>query len=133
MIAWQTQHKNKHTLPSSGKAAWMTPHKSAQKRLKNRATKYAANLLQSILDPANPEHLDIDWNKQILWYRDLRVIAFNKSDLLQPSGKPLHEAQYTDPRSQDELPFFLDLTRLSKLTGKEIPALQQSLRDPKPE
>ena len=133
MIAWQTQHKDKHTLPSSGKAAWMTPHKSAQKRLKNRATKYAANLLQSILDPANPEHLDIDWNKQILWYRDLRVIAFNKSDLLQPSGKPLHEAQYTDPRSQDELPFFLDLTRLSKLTGKEIPALQQSLRDPKPE
>lgn len=65
MIAWQTQH----TIPSSGKAAWMTPHKSDQKRLKNRATKYAANLLQPILDPASPEHLDIDWSKQILWYR----------------------------------------------------------------
>lgn len=124
----QAQHKDKHIIPSSGKAAWITPHKSATKRLKNRATKHAATMLESLLDKAT-EPIDIDWNKQILWAHDLRVVAFRKSDLLQNSDEAIHQANYLDPRQQDDIPFFFDLSKLSKLTNKEIPEIQQALRD----
>jgi len=103
VLTWQAQHKDKHLIPSSNTAAWMTPHKSAHKRLKNRATKYAASLLQSILHQTDPDQLDIDWNKQIIWYRDMRVVAFHKSDLLPGPDPANHEVTYTDPRNHDEL------------------------------
>lgn len=128
VLTWHAQHKDKHLIPSSNTAAWMTPHKSAHKRLKNRATKYAASLLQSILHQTNPDQLDIDWNKQIIWYRDMRVVAFHKSDLLPGPDPANHEVTYTDPRNHDELSFLLGLRKLAKVTGEEIPALQQALR-----
>ena len=124
--AWISQHKDKHLIPSSGQPAWLTPHKSAHKRLKNRATKHAASLLESTLSQHSPEQTDIDWNKQILWHKDLRVLAFSKADLLAPTNI-IHEATYTDPRSGDELIFYIDLTRVAKITGKEVPALQAEL------
>lgn len=79
---WINKHEDTHIIPSPGKTAWLTPQKSAHKRLKNRATKHAANILQST---ASPEHLDISWNKQILWYKDLRVVAFSLTDLMAMS------------------------------------------------
>ena len=129
----QTQHKDKHIIPSSGKTAWMTPHKSAHKRLKNRATKYAVNILEPLLDNTGKETLDIDWNKQIIWVRDLRVVAFSKTDLMMPPDNQAHQANYQDPRHQDVLPFFFDLYRLAKATGKEIPELKRVLPGPQPE
>ena len=68
-------------------------------------------------------------HKQIIWCRDMRVVAFQKSDLLLGPDPAHHEVTYTDPRNHDELPFFLHLHRLAKVTGEEIPALQQALRD----
>lgn len=124
----QDQHREKHLLPSSGKAAWMTPHKSAHKRLKNRATRYAGTLVASLLDLPNLDNIDIDWNRQILWYADLRVAAFRKSDLIMDGEPTSHEIVYQDPRSHEELPFHLDLTKLSKASGKEAPALLQAAK-----
>ena len=130
--AWaecQAQHKDKHVIPSSGTVAWLTPHKSPQKRLKNRATKHAANIVESLLDKTHPETVDIDWNKQILWAHDLRVLTFNKPDLLVTSDGDIHQASYLDPRNSDEIPFFIDLCKLAKVTGKEIPNLKQALHE----
>ena len=42
-------------------------------------------------------------------------------------GHVIHEAADTDPRSNDELLFYVDLTRLAKLTGKEVSARQTEL------
>jgi hypothetical protein len=125
----QAQHKDKHVIPSSGKVAWLTPHKSPQKRLKNRATKHAANIVESLLDKTHPETVDIDWNKQILWVHGLRVLTFNKPDLLVTSDGDIHQASYLDPRTCDEIPFFIDLCKLAKVTGKEIPNLKQALHE----
>ena len=59
----------------------------------------------------------------------MRVVAFHKSDLLPGPDPANHEVTYTDPRNHDELSFLLDLRKLAKVTGEEIPALQQALRD----
>ena len=127
MLTWQSLHKDKYTVPSSNKSAWLTPHKSAQKRFKNRATKYATDVLHSLVAPDSSTQVDVDWNKQILWLDDLRVASFQRLDLSHDKTDEIQDHVYHDPRSKEELTIHFNLTRLSTATAKEVVELKQAL------
>lgn len=127
LLQLKMDNQDKHVFRSSGKYAWLTQHKSAQKRLNNRATRYAMELVKQMGGLSDSERLDIDWNKQVLWLDDLRVAAFHATDLLAPDADTIKALTYQDSRSQAALSFHINMTRLSSASHKSIPALEAAL------
>eukprot|EP00438_Fugacium_kawagutii_P024151 Skav213836 [mRNA] locus=scaffold315:142106:146525:+ [translate_table: standard] len=127
LLKLKVENQDQHVLPSSGKKAWLTQHKSAQKRLNNRATKFASDLLQHVSGPSGSGRIDADWNKQILWLDDARMVAFKQSDLRANASDTIHATTYSDSKGSDHITFYLDLTRMSSATGKPIAALEQAV------
>eukprot|EP00438_Fugacium_kawagutii_P007037 Skav230653 [mRNA] locus=scaffold2103:257131:258459:- [translate_table: standard] len=127
LLKLKMDNQDKHVLRSSGKHAWLTQHKSAQKRLNNRATRYALELVKQLVGLSDSERLDVDWNKQILWLDDLRVAAFHATDLLAPDTAAIKALTYQDPRGDATLTFHINMTRLSSAAHKSIPALEEAL------
>ena len=129
LLQLKATNQDKHILASSGKHAWLTQHKSAQKHFNNRATKYAKDTLQTLVCQSAPEELDLDWNRQLYWLRDSRVAAPQAVALFAPQTDDIETLTYSDPRSSDTLNFYINLTRISKTTQVPIPALKQALAD----
>ena len=71
----QEKHSKKVQSKAGGEPLWISPSRTAARRAKNRATRDALMKLQKLLGTTDPELIETDWTRQIIWHKDLRVAA----------------------------------------------------------
>ena len=127
VFSWQKQHGDKHILPSSGKPAWFTAHKSQQGRFKNRITRRMLDCLEGPLGIEARTRIDCDWARQIIWLDDQRVATARPEDLGCESGTPSITHSIYNERQKEEITTHFHGPRLAACTGKTLEELQQLL------
>lgn len=130
ILTLQTQHRDKHTIPTSGNYVWLTAHKSPQLRFKNRITKKALQLIEMVTGRDSRDAIDCDWARQIIWVDDLRVASAHQSEIASPPDSHICRYVHYDPRLREEVPLFFNATNLVKSTGKTIEDIKGLLAQP---
>ena len=131
ILSWQAQFKDKFVLPSSGKPAWLTAHKSTQLRFKNRITKQALHLVQTLLGQGSTKQVDCDWARQLIWVDDCRVAGARIGDFDPEPNATLCEHNRRDDKLQQAASLHFHASRLARVTGKTVPDIQQFLAQPR--
>ena len=115
----QQEHSGKFQSNVGGKPIWLSPSRTPERRAKNRSTRETLSRLQAVLQSDNPDELEVEWARQLIWYKDRRIATAKLGDIRSSSEDRvvrIHIPASND--SQEAGQFYVNVTLLAALTGK---------------
>ena len=128
----QTKY-DKTVACSSGDKIWLSPSRSVERRLRNRATRFAWERISTVC-ALSAQHLaapgidDVDWNRQVIWLGERRVLAPTQALLFLQSDDRHTTVDYRDD-SGITTRFFINLSLLQAKTGRPLEIIEPRLHD----
>lgn len=115
----QQEHSGKFHSNVGGKPIWLSPSRTPERRAKNRSTRETLNRLQAVLQSDNPDDLEVEWSRQLIWYKDRRIATGKLGDIRSSSqDRVVHIHIPASNHSQEAGHFYVNVTLLAALTGK---------------
>ena len=121
----QEKHSKKVQSRVGGEPLWISPSRTAARRAKNRATRDALMKLQKLLGTTDPEIIETDWTRQIIWYKDMRVAA--GTNVAVRAKEDARVVSVSSGSGDDTCHYYYNITALAQTSGTDTGAVETAL------